>query len=677
MRTFSFCLLFILFFSITHAQDLNRQVVKGVSSDKHTEFAPTLSADGRTMIFQSDAGSGWELYESKLQDDGNWSEPFPLKEINDKCDFVAGPSLSYDGNILYFTAFIEGETESEDIYFATRIDETTWGEPKSIGEPINTNDDYEGFPSVSSDGNSLYFIRLNHDYPYDRKNKENCFRIYVSHKETDGSWGQPVALPDHINNACERDPKIMADNHTLIFSSIREGGKGKFDLYQSRLQADGSWGEVIALDYINSPDSDQSPGISASGDKVYYYSSKDIFVSEIPTSFRQMINITIQGKVIDVGSGDAVSATIEVRDNDSGALISTLESNPNDGKYSLVLQGGTNYKAIFSSPQHFTHTILHELKEVESYKEVKSDIALKSSYVLNISLKDKDIDKGLSGYFTINTTDKIFYQDSLLLVDQPLRLEFKTTENYQLSVQVKDYPVWEERLIFDPNTTLATADYAIEVPFEKIKFKAKVTDVVSRQKMKVKVYFKNEDEDEVLIADADETVFLRKGDRYEVLTSSDKGYVFASSKITAGEGTPDAYGNYSVDLEVMRVTKGMNLGLNMIVFELNSAELDSVSFFELDRVIEMLSKNDDIKIEIAAHTDDLGDSNYNLKLSEKRAASVVEYLKSKNVEADRMIAKGYGMEKPLVPNTSDENRAKNRRVELVVLSTGNEVLDDQ
>ena len=149
------------------------------------------------MIFQSDLGNGWELYESTLQDDSLWSKPVPLKEINAACDFLAGPALSYDGNTLYFTAFIEGETETEDIYYSVRTGEKEWSEPKSIGAPINTVDDYEGFPSVSSDGNSLYFIRLNFDNPVDRKSKENCFKIFVSHKDENGNWGEPKALPEN------------------------------------------------------------------------------------------------------------------------------------------------------------------------------------------------------------------------------------------------------------------------------------------------------------------------------------------------------------------------------------------------------------------------------------------------------------------------------------------------
>ena len=262
----------ILFTTSIRAQESNdRRVVPVISTSKNTEFAPTISADGRMMVFESDVNKekGWQLFESHLGNGGVWSTPESMESINDKCSFLAGPSLSYDGNTLYFTAFIEHVTQSEDIYYSERLD-GKWTEPKSIGAPINTDVEYEGFPSISADGNSLYFIRVSTENFFDKGSKENCFVIFVSHRQQDGSWGKPEALPAFINRGCERDPKIMADNRTLIFSTIREGGKGKYDLYQTRKQMDNTWSEPVPLDFINSPESDLSPCISASGDTMFF-----------------------------------------------------------------------------------------------------------------------------------------------------------------------------------------------------------------------------------------------------------------------------------------------------------------------------------------------------------------------------------------------------------------------
>lgn len=226
--------------------DGERKPVPVISSSKNTEFAPTISADGRLMIFQSDADKrkGWQLFESHFQDTV-WTTPVPIRVINEKCQFLAGPSLSYDGNTLYYTAFIEGITETEDIFYSERTSDGNWSEPRSLGAPINTTDGYEGFPSISADGNSMYFMRVNEANEYDKKNRENCFTIFVSKLTPAGKWAEPVPVPAPINGGCERDPKIMADNHTLIFSSIRDGGKGKFDLFQSRLLPDQAWSTPV------------------------------------------------------------------------------------------------------------------------------------------------------------------------------------------------------------------------------------------------------------------------------------------------------------------------------------------------------------------------------------------------------------------------------------------------
>ena len=95
--------------------------------------------------------------------------------------------------------------------------------------------------------------------------------------------------------------------------------------------------------------------------------------------------------------------------------------------------------------------------------------------------------------------------------------------------------------------------------------------------------------------------------------------------------------------------------------------MKSESFVELDKLVEILQKNPSIKIEISGHTDDKGELDYNQKLSQQRAESVLQYLVKKGVDKTRLIAKGYGESKPIVPNDSEENKAKNRRTEVRIL----------
>ena len=78
-----------------------------------------------------------------------------------------------------------------------------------------------------------------------------------------------------------------------------------------------------------------------------------------------------------------------------------------------------------------------------------------------------------------------------------------------------------------------------------------------------------------------------------------------------------------------------------------------------------LKTNPNIKIDVQGHTDNKGGADYNKKLSDRRAASVKKYLVSKGIDSSRLVSHGYGAEMPVVPNTTDQNRALNRRVQFV------------
>lgn len=111
------------------------------------------------------------------------------------------------------------------------------------------------------------------------------------------------------------------------------------------------------------------------------------------------------------------------------------------------------------------------------------------------------------------------------------------------------------------------------------------------------------------------------------------------------------------------------LALNHINFETNSAALTADSRYELDNLVTALNAYPNVVIEVAGHTDNTGDPASNLSLSAARAASVVKYLTDRGIAANRLRPRGYGDTKPLVPNDSDENRAKNRRTEFTILSS--------
>ena len=121
------------------------------------------------------------------------------------------------------------------------------------------------------------------------------------------------------------------------------------------------------------------------------------------------------------------------------------------------------------------------------------------------------------------------------------------------------------------------------------------------------------------------------------------------------------------DLYLVPIEIGQVVRLNNVYFDFDKWFLRPESFVELDRVVKMLVDNPAIEIEMSAHTDSRGSDDYNIKLSDNRARSVMEYIILKGIAVNRIISKGYGETKPVVLNDTDENRQLNRRVEFTIL----------
>jgi len=163
------------------------------------------------------------------------------------------------------------------------------------------------------------------------------------------------------------------------------------------------------------------------------------------------------------------------------------------------------------------------------------------------------------------------------------------------------------------------------------------------------------------------SIILRKGIYYAFDANAD-GFIGESHSLNTTDLKD--FGKIRQDFALTPIEKDATVRLNNIFFETDKSELLSASFTELDKLVILLQKNNKIKIEISGHTDDVGSDSYNQKLSERRANAVREYLISKGINADRIVAKGYGESKPVVENTNAENRALNRRVEFTILDTG-------
>jgi outer membrane protein OmpA-like peptidoglycan-associated protein len=123
-----------------------------------------------------------------------------------------------------------------------------------------------------------------------------------------------------------------------------------------------------------------------------------------------------------------------------------------------------------------------------------------------------------------------------------------------------------------------------------------------------------------------------------------------------------------VDLLLVPIETGQKIQLNNVFFYQSTAKLIETSYPELDRMIEELKKNPAVNIELDGHTDNQGDQALNLALSQSRVETVKAYFVEKGIDSKRITTKAFGGSKPVAPNDTEENRKKNRRVEIVIIS---------
>jgi outer membrane protein OmpA-like peptidoglycan-associated protein len=123
----------------------------------------------------------------------------------------------------------------------------------------------------------------------------------------------------------------------------------------------------------------------------------------------------------------------------------------------------------------------------------------------------------------------------------------------------------------------------------------------------------------------------------------------------------------SIEAQALEVKMNEIAEIEDINFEEDSARLTPKSLETIQKIAEILKENSTYAIEISGHTDSIGDLEYNLELSKQRALSVKDALMKQGVDAKKMVANGYGDQRPLVDNNNEEDRKKNRRVEFKII----------
>ncbi len=161
------------------------------------------------------------------------------------------------------------------------------------------------------------------------------------------------------------------------------------------------------------------------------------------------------------------------------------------------------------------------------------------------------------------------------------------------------------------------------------------------------------------------TLQLGSGDAYLIsiksITDSSKYSRIEIRSLEPGEYFTEPF-KVNIQFEAAR-----NFTLDNVHFDFGKATLRPDSYTELQELADYMKYKDDIKIEIAGHTDNVGKDADNLKLSQQRADAIKAWLIKKEIAASRIVAKGYGATQPVADNTTEEGRQLNRRTEVRVL----------
>lgn len=621
--------------------------------------APYTSFDGNYLIFVVIEKEIYSFYECK-KNNNSWTDPIELTEINKylgETTIKNSPVYNYDATELYFEA---NQNENKDIFYSKRT-KTGWTEPQKLNNKVNTELS-EGDPCISADNNTLYFIRY-----LDKKNEE--YGTIFTAKRINNEWDSVMQIIEPITIGFERCPRILIDNKTLIFSSCRDK-QSTFSLFVSKNLYDDAWLLPKQLGKF-SKDNDMFASLDNENNLLYFSSVKNkreaqLYYSIAPNEIKPDRFIIISGKIEDQ-NGNPIKGEITLHDPISLNIISKYSNNINQNEFQFFIPTKTSYIIDFSAPNH-SHFLYFLSDTVKKSKQIRINAKLFNKVELTVKTFDNLVFEPLEAMITTKDSTQSDIKIPTEIINKGLyKLTFPIGNKYHILLE-NDYSQ-PETLLFDLTGSILydKIEKNIEFNTSKIQTIVNISDATNGKPIECSVTLTNTSTQQQITFNTTTdtrgniTITGRKGDTYNIAISP-KGYSFLSLDITLNDTVAKI-----TQVKLEPLLQNTVITLNNINFETNSAELTKDAYPELKKVIDLLKNNPNIKIEISAHTDDKGSDSYNNLLSERRAKSVVDYLSQNEISSERLISKGYGKSKPLVPNTSEQNRAKNRRVELKII----------
>ncbi len=615
----------------------------------------TVSHDGEKLLLETVEGENHNFYEYR-RSDTSWVDPVLIVSKPK----IMAPSYNYNNSVIYFSGDLG--SGNYDIYIMRRQGDG-WSDPQPV-KGINTGAD-ELSPSVDAYNEFIYFIRKSQD--------QDCGKMYYAMLKGDSIAGEkPLILPGDFS--CSYMPRIFYDSRTFLFSSRGEKEK-VFSIYYTKKITEGVWFVPKPLVFNDTKSNYFSPALDYKSKRLLFIKADSrlknysLEAMHVPGEISPDPVLLYKGTVTNSSKGQTTESRIFVLNPTTNYPIAKYYTKQ-DGKFEFFLNPANDYILEFSGEGLSTKFLPLKARKLKNLTTQELDVDLFDRINLQLNVFDSAIFSPLVvdiKTFNLTTGKEMSIQPQLsdtgrYVVVLPIGNKYRfvfTNEFYKT-----------DSLDFDLSKTVIYSNFEKDIELKPL-LKKVVLHVVNVKtgkgvstevevinlatKERYKTYVKTDNQGNVVL-------FLKKGGVYE-LNITPKGYTFYNTTLDLEQDTlPD-----QIEAKIEPLTTETKLEFHNITFETNSAELNDASFAELNRLVELMKKNPSIKVEISAHTDDVGSEAYNMKLSLRRAQSVVNYLKEHGISPDRMIAKGYGESKPLVPNDTEEHRAMNRRVELRIL----------
>lgn len=329
-------------------------------NSEHAEYLPTLTADGKTLIFTRRIQRSEDFYVTHKNEEGEWETAISLEALNSPNNEGA-LCISADGKRIIFTLCNDKEGFGNCDLYEVVEKNGKWGYPVNLGPNINSAA-WDSQPTLSPDGNTLYFAS---NRPDGHGNKD----IWFSIRGANGKWGQAKNAGPVINtDGNELTPLLHFDGITLYFSSEGHPGYGGLDLFKSTRQSGGKWSVPVNLGAgINSRKDESGLVVSIDGrtailtrleeDKTKNIIKADLYTAQLDKSVMAQPASYTHLYLKDQFTSLPISGKIEVVNLSNGEVAGRYRTN-DSGEALVILQKGLQY-AVQSSHPGYMFASLH------------------------------------------------------------------------------------------------------------------------------------------------------------------------------------------------------------------------------------------------------------------------------------------------------------------------------